>query len=93
MAAVTQEMQRIHAALRRSRSLSTWGGAEPELESERRIQAIRGHLARARALLEAGKTSAVADAMADLLTLDPDCAEAHEMLWRAGGYGIEDPKA
>jgi serine/threonine protein kinase len=85
MEQVAEAIREIHIALRRSRSRSAApfdpdGDAPTPEEARRRV---RGHVTRGReSFLEDRLEEAVSE-MHEALALDPTCAEAHEVLWRA----------
>ncbi|HXB57164.1 MAG TPA: serine/threonine-protein kinase [Vicinamibacteria bacterium] len=89
-----REVQRIHAALRRSGSRSALPVAAPPLSEERRGR-VRDHLTRGRGHFEAGHWKQAAAEMSEALAVDPDCGEAAELLWGAGrrlvGGGRPEP--
>jgi serine/threonine protein kinase len=78
-----RDVQKIHAALRRSRSRSALPAASSPLSDEMRTR-VRDHLTRGRGHLEASNWAAAVKEMREALAIDPDCPEAAEMLWGAG---------
>jgi serine/threonine-protein kinase len=78
-----REVQRIHAALRRSRSRSALPVASSPLSEEGRGR-VRDHLARGRGHFEAGHWGLAAAEAGEALAIDPDCGEAAELGWGAG---------
>jgi hypothetical protein len=78
-----REVQRIHAALRRSRSRSVLPVAVLPLSEEGRGR-VRDHLTRGRGHFEAGHWRQAVAEMGEALAVDPDCGEAAELLWGAG---------
>jgi serine/threonine-protein kinase len=78
-----REVQRIHGALRRSRSRSALPVAVPPLSEEGRGR-VRDHLTRGRGHFEAGHWRQAVAEMGEALAVDPDCGEAAELLWGAG---------
>jgi serine/threonine protein kinase len=82
---VGKDIAAIHAALRRSGSQSAapFPVASQGTADEIRA-AVRDHVVRARAHLDAGRLSKASAEAHDALALDPECEEATEVLWRAG---------
>jgi serine/threonine protein kinase len=78
-----REVQRIHAALRRSRSRSALPVASSPLSEEGRGR-VRDHLTRGRGHFEAGHWGLAAAEAGEALAVDPDCGEAAELGWGAG---------
>ena len=78
---VGRELAAIHDALRRSRSRSALPQPAPPAGEDARIR-VRDHVARARAHLEAGRTTDAIREAADALAVDPASDEAAEITWR-----------
>jgi serine/threonine protein kinase len=80
---VRNDLLEIHAALRRSRSHSA--GPRPVPASTDVVRSrVRDHVARGRAHFEAGLLNKAIAEMEDAASLDPECDEALDILWRAG---------
>jgi serine/threonine-protein kinase len=87
MEAVGEDIDRIHGALRRSHSRSaipapTAEAAQPLNEDTR--SRVRDLVSRGRVQFDAGEYAKALFEVKAALALDPTCAEAAELLWRAG---------
>jgi serine/threonine-protein kinase len=81
---VRNDLLEIHASLRRSRSHSA--GPRPNVASSSdavRVR-VREHVAAGRAHFEAGRLHNAIAEMEAAASLDPECDEALDVLWRAG---------
>jgi serine/threonine protein kinase len=82
-----QELERIHSALRRSHSRSAIHARAPDaqlpVDEETRTR-VRELVNRGRVQFEAGHFAKALFEVKAALALDPACAEAAELLWRAG---------
>jgi serine/threonine-protein kinase len=87
MEAVGEDIDRIHSALRRSHSRSAIPPPTTEqaqaLSEETRAR-VRDLVSRGRVQFDAGEYAKALFEVKAALALDPMCAEAAELLWRAG---------
>jgi serine/threonine-protein kinase len=84
---VGRDIREIHVALRRSRSRSAVPQKTPvpsPSASEDVRGRVRDHVSRGKAHYQAGQHAKALFEMKEALALDPACAEAAEILWRAG---------
>ena len=82
---VRNDLQEIHAALRRSRSHSAGGGGRPVGVSSDAVRVrVREHVAQGRADFEAGRLNKAIAEMQEAASLDPENDEALDIIWRAG---------
>jgi serine/threonine-protein kinase len=83
---VGRDLQKIHAALRRSQGRSVLHTSRPPAPpgSDEARGLLREHLKRGRAFLGEGNLAEAVRAMRHALEVDPDCREAAELLWSAG---------
>jgi serine/threonine protein kinase len=81
---VGRDLRQLHDALRRSRSRSALpaDGDGPLLTDDGRAR-VREHLKQGRGHYEAARWSKATAELSDALSLDPECAEAAELLWSA----------
>jgi hypothetical protein len=80
---VRSDLVEIHASLRRSRSHSAGPRPVPTSSDAVRVR-VREHLAQGRAHFEAGRLNKAVMEMENAASLDPECDEALDILWRAG---------
>jgi serine/threonine protein kinase len=80
---VRSDLLEIHAALRRSRSHSAGPRPVPTSSDAVRVR-VREHVTQGRAHLEAGRLGNAMAEMENAASLDPECDEALDILWRAG---------
>jgi serine/threonine protein kinase len=80
---VRSDLVEIHASLRRSRSHSAGPRPVPTSSDAVRVR-VREHLTQGRAHFEAGRLNKAIVEMENAASLDPECDEALDILWRAG---------
>jgi serine/threonine protein kinase len=80
---VRSDLMEIHASLRRSRSHSAGPRPVPTGSDAVRVR-VREHVTQGRAHFEAGRLNKAIAEMENAASLDPECDEALDILWRAG---------